>query len=188
LGGAAVVVALLLAMLVPPLNRAREQSRRTTCANNMRQLGQAMMIYASVNGGRFPDRLERLLSYVPSSAMVCPSTSHTAAAGQTPQLQAVDLAKGGHLSYVYVGDAYVTNAPLNPATTIVLYEPLANHRDGIDVLYADGHVAFLPAAVAAAALPGSQTARPSLAAPASAAAAPPAQQPAGQPAPQPAGQ
>jgi prepilin-type processing-associated H-X9-DG protein len=128
----------------------------------MRQLGQAMMIYASVNAGRFPDRLDRLLAYVPSSALVCPSTSDTPAAGQSPQAQTGNLAKPGHLSYVYVGDAYSTNALVNSSTTIVMYEPLANHADGTNVLYADGHVTYLPAAVVMTSIPGLKSATPSL--------------------------
>ena len=159
-GGAVLVVGLLLALLVPPLNRAREQSRRTACATNMRQLGQAMMIYASVNGGRFPDRLDRLLAYVGSGTMACPSAGHSPAPGQTPQVQAVNFAKGGHLSYVYVGETFVTGALVNTSTTVVLYEPLTNHRDGTNVLYADGHVAYLTTAMALAAIPGLATAMP----------------------------
>ena len=142
-GGVVGALALLLLVLLPPLQRAREQSNRLQCANHMRQLGQAMMIYANGNGGRFPDRIDRLLAYVPSNVFVCPSCGDTPASGQTPQLLAADLAKGGHLSYVYVGYAYGTGSLVNPATTIVLYEPLTNHSDGINVLYADGSVNFL---------------------------------------------
>jgi prepilin-type processing-associated H-X9-DG protein len=167
-GGAALVVGMLMAVLMPPLSRAREQSRRATCAANMRQLGQAMMIYASVSGGRFPDRLDRLLAYVASGTLVCPSTSHTPASGQTPQLQAADLAKGGHLSYVYVGDTYATGSPVNAAMTIVLFEPLTSHRDGVNALFADGHVQYLNAAAARALIPGLATATPNPAGPATA--------------------
>jgi prepilin-type processing-associated H-X9-DG protein len=167
-GGAVVIVGLLLALLVPPLNRAREQSRRVSCAGNMRKLGSAMMIYASVNGGQFPDRFDRLLAYVPSNTMVCPSTGHTPAVGATPQVQAADLAKGGHLSFVYVGDTYNTKSTANGSTTVVLYEPLGNHRDGTNVLYADGHVAYLARAQAIAQIPGIATAVPNPAGPATA--------------------
>ena len=170
IGGTAVVIALLLAVLIPPLNRAREQSRRVTCASNLRQLGAAMQIYASVNGGRFPDRLDRLLAYVPSNTLVCPSTGHTPASGSTPQLQAADLAKGRHLSYVYSGDTYSTRSTADASTTIVLYEPLTNHGDGINALYADGHVAYLPTAQALVAIPGVKTATPNPAGPATATA------------------
>jgi prepilin-type processing-associated H-X9-DG protein len=157
---ALLVVGMLLALLVPPLNRAREQSRRVACATNMRQLGQAMMIYASVNAGHFPDRLDRLLVYVGSNTFVCPSTGHTPAAGQIPQTQAGNLAAGGHLSYVYVGDGYSTGSLMNAATMVVLYEPPGDHGDGVNVLYADGHVTFLSTGAALTAIPGLPSATP----------------------------
>jgi prepilin-type processing-associated H-X9-DG protein len=164
-GAAVLVVGLLLALLLPPLNRAREQSRRIACANNMRQIGQAMMIYASANSGRFPDRLDRVLAYVGPAALVCPSTNHTAAPGQSPQAQSASLATPGHLSYVYVGETYTTAALVNAATTVVLYEPLSNHGDGTNVLYADGHVAYLAAGPALALIPGLASATPNPAGP-----------------------
>src|SRR3954469_5004665 len=40
-GGVALLVLLLVLVLLPPLNRAREQARRVQCAANMRQIGQA---------------------------------------------------------------------------------------------------------------------------------------------------
>lgn len=150
-GGAALLILLLVVILLPPLNRAREQANRVKCASNLRQVGQAVFIYASVNGGRFPDRLDKLLSYAGSSVFVCPSGNDSPAPGATPQLQASNLYTGGHLSYVYVGAGLSTNAGFgNAPTTVVMYEPLANHRDGINVLYADGSVQFLarPAAIA----------------------------------------
>jgi prepilin-type processing-associated H-X9-DG protein len=183
-GGVLAVLALLLMVLLPPLQRAREQANRVQCANNMRQLGQAMMIYANGNGGRFPDRIDRLLAYVPPGAFICPSTGDTAATGSTPQLLAADMAKGGHFSYVYVGQNYTTASALNPAVTIVLYEPLGNHQnDGINVLYADGSVNFLNRGLAATtlvALSKSQPAAP-VGPPATAPSTSPSTQPAVQP-------
>ena len=172
-GGAVVIVGILLALLIPPLSRAREQSRRQVCMANLRQLGAAMQIYASVNAGRYPDRLDRLLAYVPSSVMVCPSTDHAAASGTSPAAQAAELAKGGHLSYVYVGDTYNTRSAVDASTVVVLYEPGANHRDGANVLYADGHVAYVPANVAMGTIPGFATATPNPAGPTTAPATQP---------------
>jgi prepilin-type processing-associated H-X9-DG protein len=144
-GGALLLVLLLVIVLLPPLSRAREQANRVKCASNMRQLGQAMFIYASVNGGAFPDKVDRLLSYVGSGTFVCPSCDDSHAPGQTPQIQASNLYAGGHLSYVYVGAGLstTTGAGTN-STTVVMYEPLTNHKEGVNVLYADGSVSFLP--------------------------------------------
>lgn len=48
------VIALLIAILLPSLNRAREASRRIKCGANLRSIGQAFMIYAAENRGNFP--------------------------------------------------------------------------------------------------------------------------------------
>ena len=44
----------LMAIMLPSLGRAREQAYRTACANNLRQLGFALKMYAMVNDGRYP--------------------------------------------------------------------------------------------------------------------------------------
>src|SRR5439155_13062931 len=113
-------------------------------------IGQAMFVYASGNSGDFPDTLDKVLPFAAAGVFVCPSTSHTPARGSTPQAEATNLYAGGHLSYVYVAAGLNTNrASLNAPTTLLLYEPLANHADGVNVLYADGSVVFLarPAAL-----------------------------------------
>jgi len=48
------IIALLISMLLPALNRAREQSRRIVCASQMRQLGIATLQYANTNRGHLP--------------------------------------------------------------------------------------------------------------------------------------
>jgi type II secretory pathway pseudopilin PulG len=40
------IIALLIAILLPSLNKAREQARRTACLSNLRQVHQSYMLYA----------------------------------------------------------------------------------------------------------------------------------------------
>jgi prepilin-type N-terminal cleavage/methylation domain-containing protein/prepilin-type processing-associated H-X9-DG protein len=47
------IIAVLIALLLPSLQRAREQANRTACASNVRQWCQALMMYASENRGYF---------------------------------------------------------------------------------------------------------------------------------------
>jgi prepilin-type N-terminal cleavage/methylation domain-containing protein/prepilin-type processing-associated H-X9-DG protein len=48
------IISLLIAMLLPALNKARQQAKQVQCASNMRQIGQAVFMYANQNGGRPP--------------------------------------------------------------------------------------------------------------------------------------
>ena len=44
------IIALLMAILMPALNRARELGRRTVCLGNLKQLALAWVMYADQNG------------------------------------------------------------------------------------------------------------------------------------------
>jgi prepilin-type N-terminal cleavage/methylation domain-containing protein len=48
------VIALLLAILLPALRRAREQSVKVVCANNLKQIGIGLHIYGVNNDGLLP--------------------------------------------------------------------------------------------------------------------------------------
>jgi type II secretory pathway pseudopilin PulG len=49
------IIALLIAILLPTLSKAREQSKRTTCLANLRSIGQAMYMYANENKDKLPN-------------------------------------------------------------------------------------------------------------------------------------
>lgn len=48
------IIGILAALLLPALESAREQARRTTCISNIRQLGIAAFMYADDNDGYYP--------------------------------------------------------------------------------------------------------------------------------------
>ena len=48
------IIAMLMALLIPVVGKAREAARRTTCMNNQRQIGQAFMAYATAANGQLP--------------------------------------------------------------------------------------------------------------------------------------
>ena len=49
------IIGMLAALLLPALSRARAQSKRISCISNLRQLGFAVQMYLSENGGRYFD-------------------------------------------------------------------------------------------------------------------------------------
>ncbi len=48
------IIAVLISLLLPSLNQAREQAKRAQCLSNLKQLGNALNIYANQNKGRLP--------------------------------------------------------------------------------------------------------------------------------------
>ena len=99
------IIAILAAMLLPALTRAREQGKRSACLNHLKQLAFSTEMYASDNAGYYQDRppayshfpavifdshvpasdfRSRWLEYLPgytvddgSPVMICPSADNT---------------------------------------------------------------------------------------------------------------
>ena len=53
------IIALLISILLPSLNRARETANRVKCASNLRQIGQAILLYSNDNKGVYPRTVAR---------------------------------------------------------------------------------------------------------------------------------
>ncbi len=49
------IIAVLIGLLLPSLNKAREHSRRTNCLANLRSIGQALFMYANTYRDRLPN-------------------------------------------------------------------------------------------------------------------------------------
>ena len=122
----------------PP--RGGGRSNRVKCQSNLREIGQGLLLYANDHGGRYPQRLDELISTADISpqVFVCPSSNDQWATGQTTQQIVADFGKAGRCSYVFL--AAGMNSASVPANFVVAYEPVDDHeKEGANFLFGDGH-------------------------------------------------
>jgi prepilin-type processing-associated H-X9-DG protein len=117
---------------------------RAKCASNLRQIGQAIELYAKENGNRFPPNLKELLRTqdISPELMTCAASDDVTATGNSPEqvLADFDDPVGHHCSYVYFGRGLTWPAG---ADVPIASEPLSNHDGkGANILFGDGHVEF----------------------------------------------
>ena len=137
------MVPLVISLINPESYESRERRMRAQCLSNLRQIGQACLLYANDHQGRFPVSFEQLVKSGRLSVQrfVCPSANDEPATGATPDDILAKFAKPGHCSYVYVGGGLRVGSPRD---AVVAHDRLVNHeREGINVLFADGRVEWM---------------------------------------------
>ncbi len=124
------LIPIMLAMLMPALTRAREQARRASCMNNLKQVGLACHMFAQDHSGKFPENPDNLFpEYLTSSnVLFCPSSSIT-----IPKKITKDNAT---LCYEYVSGLTEEYDP----GCLVMYDRIENHLEGRNIFFLDGHV------------------------------------------------
>jgi prepilin-type N-terminal cleavage/methylation domain-containing protein/prepilin-type processing-associated H-X9-DG protein len=149
------IIAILAAMLLPALNRAKESARRVACANKIRQLGLSLMMYADDSAGFYPPRnftncWPAVLqgTYQNLTMLKCPTDGpNPAAFTNGPSLNAADRAPRSYIlngwndyfesrtdfeSWYENGDPSITmpqNAILHPTDTIMFGEKNYDMQD-----------------------------------------------------------
>ena len=161
------IIALLIAILLPTLGRAREQANRTGCLANLRSLGQAMYLYAHVHRDRLPNSnpantwdatlggralCELAASYATPGVFRCPADSDPMPTDITTTDYLTE--NSAHLSYEFysiwwAGKDGPLLARLKGQAPLAWDldggepkpSPLQNHgTKGGNVLFSDGHV------------------------------------------------
>ena len=132
---------------VEPMRLKVETRHRFHCAMNLRQIGQAMLLWSNEHDGRYPDRIEQLLDVEGTTAeiFVCPAVGDPPATGPTTRDVADQLTSGGHLSYVYLGKGLTRSAD---GEVVLVYERPGNHAGefgggGVHMLTGDGNVKWV---------------------------------------------
>src|SRR6266567_6163694 len=77
------IIAVLVGLLLPALQKARVQANCAACLSNLRQIALAEIMYANDNGGNLPGAVWPTPSTTPASASRAPSSYeiHLEAAG-----------------------------------------------------------------------------------------------------------
>jgi prepilin-type processing-associated H-X9-DG protein len=147
-GGAAMVVSIML----PAFNRARETANRVQCASNERQICIASLNYSRSHQSKLPPDLGTLIAqdYVHGvEIFVCPSSSSSIPLDVrhgTKQQQAAWVNQ--HSDYVLQGAGQDLPAAVRSATPLVAEREGDHSVDGLNIGFADGHIAFFPMAEA----------------------------------------
>jgi prepilin-type N-terminal cleavage/methylation domain-containing protein len=147
------IIAILAAMLLPALSRAKESGKRIACLNNLRQLSLSAQMYVSDSAGAYPPRSQTnrwpdmfYEDYGRSiKLLICPSeiTNTPASNGNSNSNNVADAAPRSYIingwndyfqsasdpQGLNDGDSIKETAILHPSDTVLLGEKTDGHGD-----------------------------------------------------------
>jgi prepilin-type processing-associated H-X9-DG protein len=153
--------AMMVSILLPALNRAREQANRVKSASNLKQMGLAAILYSNEQkDASLPATLGEMVSKEDLTADVFVNPRR-GSAGPPPGLAGPQMAAWveEHSDYVWLGKGKKNTAT---ADTVIAYEKFDGLTDGINILYGDGHVEFQMMAAAHQQIDNAGQANPNL--------------------------
>ena len=153
------IIALLVAILVPAVQRAQEEARRAVCMTNLHGMDQSIALFASSNRGSYPTEdlagnigpeyaLCRLNEddLLPLQQLICPSVTGTAPESAADILSDIPDGPEAYIHYAYqdvdkaratadqqrAGENYLPSSNVDGGLPIIADRGV---RDDVDLLY-----------------------------------------------------
>lgn len=130
---------MLPAILLPSLNRAREQANRIKSATNLRQIGLGLQMYANEHKGRYPDDLAAAQEFIGTAETYANPRSPSAPVPPGLEGEALKAWINESSDYAYLGKG---KSVRERGDVVLAHEKPDGLTDGLNILFNDGHVEF----------------------------------------------
>lgn len=147
-----VALGLLIFFLFPSFSMVRERGRRTTCLNYMCQKSLALSLYRADHKGASPTHITELTPYIGGDRNVnlfmCP-TRNLSLKGPFPKRISELLASPQYVGFDYLSaTTKVPDIAVSETIFPQMCEKPGNHgKDGINILFQDGHASWWPGTI-----------------------------------------
>ena len=134
------IIAILAAMLMPALGRARREARKTSCRNNLHQLGLSYDMYITENS-TWPEGADsgKCLYALWDTEYVETKEMFSCPGNPTVGSMTIGSSGVGNAGYTQDTDIPLTSHPMRGVMADV---STSNHGDGSVILFVDKHVKF----------------------------------------------
>ncbi len=128
------IIGILAAILLPALARARESARRSSCQNNLKQLGLVMKMYSNESKGeRFPP-MSHKISYELESGVAIDPLTYAKCGYNNPAALPAPLGTGD-AEFIFLGESiypeYLTDINVMVCPSDSRAEDVNNEEDGL---------------------------------------------------------
>jgi prepilin-type N-terminal cleavage/methylation domain-containing protein/prepilin-type processing-associated H-X9-DG protein len=154
------IIAVLAALLLPAINRAKASARGTACLSNLRQVGLALQLYVQENNNRLPVMYDAALSSNSMAAIGAVATIDVVLSNHLGAPRILQCVADDQRLFERTRSSYAWNSLLNgqdadrlevftikfdPHQIPVIFDKESFHRGRgpgreVNYLYADGHI------------------------------------------------
>jgi prepilin-type N-terminal cleavage/methylation domain-containing protein/prepilin-type processing-associated H-X9-DG protein len=153
------IIALLVALILPPVSRSNEHAKSAACLSNLRQIGLALQLYTQDHDNKMPVMYDAFLS-TNSSPLTNTATIDIVLSNYLGNVRVLRCLSDNKHLFEQTGASYAWNSlangqdadhlevfsiPFDPHNIPLVFDKEAFHASigrnrGVNYLYADGHI------------------------------------------------